>query len=246
MLIVLYLTIQKGQKFIQSDLSILLNLNCSWDINEQACVFFYDKIYGNEKYLVKGENWDEVHPEKIFLAYVSNENPDKIFLSYMLSKIDLSKADVLCEKMYPYNILCDKERINLDMIVPSFQSEKILFPIMPIMSKYSGHHLLHAAIINADIQLVMKLVNDNKALLVVKTNPIHEYIHQFYGSEPYTPLELAKEKYIQCLISYKKSTVDVLMINYHYYRMIIIEKIIRVLESVDTLSCPVFIDKTCK
>lgn len=144
---------------------------------------------------MEGHSWDEVHPEDIFLLYVSNDYPNEKLMTYLLSIINPDKIDMLCSKMYPDKMDIDREQSSFDITVPSYNSEKIILPRFPVLSKYSGHNLLHAAIDYADVDFVRELVLQNKALLEEKTNPIHDYMHPFYGEQPYTPLELAKRKY---------------------------------------------------
>jgi len=74
-----------------------------------------------------------------------------------------------------------------------YQAEKILFELAPEeIVQYSGHTLLHAAIVNLDLPTVQTIIRNNKNELYVKTVPKSYYDSQvIYGKTALTPLELA-------------------------------------------------------
>ena len=164
-----------------------------WQMEKESLMFFYECVYGKPALFSENVDLDDYKPELVLLSYVSTAMPDEDVLLYLLKKIDPSKMDYLFRRMYPVRDTDEWDR-DLAESLPSYESEKVLMFDFPWMSRFTGYNLLHAAIINVDIELVRKLVLADKRLLNRKTEQLHLYFNCLYGDKPFTPLELAYYK----------------------------------------------------
>ena len=155
-----------------------------WPVNEISIFFYFDSIAKNKGYFKEGEN-DLPDLTSSFVGYITYPYLDLSMLKKMYSK-GINKK-VFFETVYnPY-------AEGPDVAIVDYQAEKMLFDWMPDeMFHYSGHTLLHAAIINLDLPTVQTIIRNNKDELYIKTVPKpHFTSREIYGGKSFTPLELA-------------------------------------------------------
>lgn len=200
-----------------------------WQVEKENLFLFYKWIYTTPRLFSKNVNMEELLPESVFLHFVSRDltkNMDEEILLYLLKIVEVSKIEELFSKMYP---TCESEEWNRDLAeaIPAYESEKILMTYYPSITKHCGYNLLHAAIVNVDINQVKELVRNDKTMLEKKTNPLHSYFISTYGEHPYTPLELALFKKEQWQQQYNSDKIHQGI--FYHFRLQQIDKIIEFL-----------------
>jgi len=159
-----------------------------WSIEPLSFLYFYENIYPHSE-LFSGEvNVENFNPIRIFRSYVAVDRPNKDVLTYLLSNINKKEIEELLPELYPERETDEWDR-ELSETIPSYKVEVMLTARYPGISAYSGHNLLHAAIVNVDLDLVKELTSTR--LMREKTSPIHSYFYSTYGDKPMLPVELA-------------------------------------------------------
>ena len=196
--------------------------DAEWGIEPISVLYFYKKIYPHPE-LFSSER--DFSLENTFLFYVATEQPDNEVLHYLINNIDSKKMEELFVDLYPERDTDEWDR-DLSEAIPSYSAEVILMQKYPQISQYSGYNLLHAAIVNVDINLVRQLINTN--LKQEKTVSRHSYFYEMYGDKPLSPLELALYKQKQWKDEYDKDDSDQKLPE--KFRLQQIKKIIELLE----------------
>ena len=176
--------LDKGMKLDWNAVVSLVGGNSNdFPINEISIFFYFDTITKNKGYFKEGEN-DLPDLTSSFVGYITYSYLDISMLKRMYSK-GINKKRFFEEVYSPY--------ADDDAPIVDYQAEKLLFDWMPDeMIQYSGHTLLHAAIINLDLPTVQTIIRNNKDELYVKTVPKPHYTSkELYGKNALTPLELA-------------------------------------------------------
>lgn len=167
-----------------------------WGIESQSFFFFYKDIFPNSNLFSSTFDPSLFSYDRIFRSYVSNTMIDEKLILFLLDNIQ-DKASVW-PMLYP-EIETEEWNRDLAETLPSYEAEVILMTEYPEIADYSGYNLLHAAIVNVDLDRVKKLSH----LVDKSTNPIHPYLYNQFGKEPLSPLELAKFKQGQWIEEFK-------------------------------------------
>ena len=155
-----------------------------WPVNEISVLFYFDSINNHKNYFQEDES-DLPNLTTVFTTYTGYNPLDTALFKKMYSK-GINKKEFMAEAY-------DPTAEGPDILFMNYEAEKMLFEWMPDeMFQYSGHNLLHAAIINLDLPTVQTIIRNNKDELYVKTVPKPHYTSKgLYGKNALTPLELA-------------------------------------------------------
>lgn len=170
-----------------------------WSIEPLSFLYFYNNIYPHPELFSPNTNLDQFSPITIFRSYVAIDRPNNDVLTYLLNNIDKEALEEILPLLYPARDTDEWDR-ELTETIPSYRAETVLMKEYSDISKYSGYNLLHAAIVNIDLNLVKKLALTS--LMQEKTQPIHSYFYSMYGDKPLLPLKLAIYKQKQWMSEY--------------------------------------------